>query len=549
MKQAYTIIGLALVMLMAAGPLSAQELVLNGGVESWDDPQTPSNWTKAENISQEMTTVHSGTYAAAHQSSASGTQDFQQDVSGIIGGTNYTITYYFYDDDVAAKTRIWSYWLEGTTYLDDNEAELRPSVYSDNMAGWQTYSVSLTAPATADGFRFEVRVYHENNVTGGYVYYDDFSIMPAGVSPEPSNYPTNFSAQAAGGGIDLGWTDATGSQLPNAYIVLASTSDNIEAPVDGTPVDDDPDLTDGDGALNVAFGDEMCSFNNLQGNTTYYFKIYPYTNGGSNIDFKTDGTAPSASATTADVVTIEAENFDNSWGNWQTISVTGAEVWDRNNSYGINGTACARMSGYDGGAHQNEDWLISPAMNFDNYTGETLSFQNAKNYTGPDLQVMVSNDFDGQDPTTATWNVLNYTLSGGSWEWTPSGDIDISSVNGTAVYVGFKFTSTDQESATWEVDDIKITGAGPSSINDANGINATFSIFPNPASTLVNISTSSPHLLVMEIISLTGAVMTEKQEFRKNTVADVSSLPAGLYLIRFSNAEGDQRIEKLLIEK
>ena len=53
----------------------------------------------------------------------------------------------------------------------------------------------------------------------------------------------------------------------------------------------------------------------------------------------------------------------------------------------------------------------------------------------------------------------------------------------------------------------------------------------------------------MEIISLTGAVMTEKQEFRKNTIADVSSLPAGLYLIRFSNAEGDQRIEKLLIEK
>ena len=548
MKKIYFLIMLAALIAIPVGITHAQNLVLNGDLELWDDPANPTDWDKAENISQE-TTVHSGTYSAGHTSSADGTQDLQQNVSGIAGGANYTISYYFLDNVTDAKTRIWSYWLQGTSTLDPNGAELRPSTYSSNNPDWQHFSVSLTAPANADGFRFEVRVYHENNVTGGMVYYDDFSVTLAGISPEPTNYPTDFTALASGIAINLDWTDATGDQLPNGYLVLASTEDNITAPTDGAPVEDDIDLSDGSGALNIAYDIEMCSFGNLSGNTPYYFKIYPYTNGGADIDYKNDGTAPAATATTADLDIIEAENFDQGWGNWQRVNVIGAEEWEIDDIHGVGGTPCAKISGYVSQTYENEDWLISPPMDFDGYTSETLSFQTAMNYTGPDLEVKISNDYDGSDPTTATWNDLEYIQSPGSWDWTPSGEINVSNLDGENVYIGFKFTSTNDESATWEVDEIMITGAEILGIGEKNTIEANVNIYPNPASDKVFISSDKNYPLSVNIYSLLGTKVLEEISFTGEGSIDIGNIKGGIYLLHFTDENGNTAIRKLVVEK
>jgi hypothetical protein len=323
----------------------------------------------------------------------------------------------------------------------------------------------LTAPATADGFRFEVRGYQENSTSGGSVFYDDFGFTgDVVIIPEPTNYPTNFTSTATGLGINLTWTDAIGAQLPSGYIILAGINPTLPVPADGTPVLNDTDLSDGSGAFNVAYGIEEATFSGLEGNTTYYFTIYPYTNTGANIDYKNNGTAPATNTTTSSITTIESENFDISWGNWTPISVIGDQVWDRNNTYGVGNTPCARVSGYSGGAFDNEDWLISPALNFDNYSSETLEFFNAKNYTGPDLECKISTDYDGGgDPNSATWTTLAYTMSPGAWAWTSSGILDLSSYNGT-VHIAFYFISNTTESATWEIDNIFITGEGGTTI-------------------------------------------------------------------------------------
>jgi len=128
MKKLYMILILAIAVILPATTTQAQEIMLNGDLELWDDPTNPTSWTKAENISQETGTVHGGTYSAGH-TSADGTKDFQQDIAGIVGGNNYTISYYYYDNDDMARTRIWAYWLNGTTTLDDNEEELRSNNY------------------------------------------------------------------------------------------------------------------------------------------------------------------------------------------------------------------------------------------------------------------------------------------------------------------------------------------------------------------------------------------------------------------------------------
>jgi hypothetical protein len=448
------------IILLTAGftSLFSQNLVVNGDLESWTGG-VPDGWDLYENISQESVNVHGGSYSAKH-TSADGTMDFQQNFTGVQEGQEYTISYWYLDNDPEARHRIWSFWLSGGTAMANDADILRPSTYSTDNPDWQHFNVVLTAPEGADGFRFEVRVYKQDNIWGGAVYYDDFSFSgDIVVNPEPSNYPTDFAASANGLTANLGWTDSQGTDLPDGYIIMAGINTSLPVPVDGTPVADDLDLTDGYGALNVEYGIEEGAFPNLEGNTTYYFTIYPYSNSGNNIDYKTDGTAPTASTSTGNTTVIEYEGFDDSWGNWTTISVTGSQVWDRDNTYGISNTPCARMSGFEGQPNENDDWLISPALDLDNYYNEALVFYTAMNYTGPELELKISTDYDGGgDPYSANWTDVSYTMSPGSWEWTESGTIDLSGYAGNSVYVAFKYTSNTTEAATWEVDEILITG-------------------------------------------------------------------------------------------
>lgn len=110
-------------------------------------------------------------------------------------------------------------------------------------------------------------------------------------TPEPSNNPANFSAH----NIHLQWNDATGTNLPDGYLIRMSTSGYaaIPEPVDGTVVLNSP--TD----KNVAFGATEAWFSNLNSNTTYFFKIFGYNGSGNAINYKTDGVVPQLQQSTS----------------------------------------------------------------------------------------------------------------------------------------------------------------------------------------------------------------------------------------------------------
>lgn len=137
-------------------------------------------------------------------------------------------------------------------------------------------------------------------------------------------------------------------------------------------------------------------------------------------------------------------------GDFTQNSVVGNQIWGIT-QYGMT------ISGYAGGVYnENEDWLISPAMNLDLYNTEVLKFESAMKYgsAGQGLQVFYSTDYLGTgDPNQATWNPIPATLSQGNFAWTASGDIDMSQINGTSVYVAFKYISGTSSSscATWEL--------------------------------------------------------------------------------------------------
>jgi len=395
--------------------------------------------------------------------------------------------------------------------------------------------------------------FKQQNTSSGQVAIDNITWTAFGGAPlpEPSNYPTEFAAETYPFSITLTWTDAVGTQIPTAYLLKASDQNNITLPVDGTPVADDPDLSDGTGAINVINGVETYTFYDLPSNQNYYFKIFPYTNTGPSINYKTDGTPPSLMATTPNIVIINYENFnDFSFGTWSSQNVIGPQqFWSVDSIHGIAGSPCVTMNGYSGGPVDNEDWIISPAMNFDMYINEQLTFYTASNYSGPDIEVKISNEYDGVgDPNDYEWVDLSATVSPGGWSWTPSGNVNVSGIAGNSVYVGFKYISNTSGAKAWEVDEILITGEVMIGINDPGKKSLSFDIFPNPARDRVLLKFSDPGDKEVRILSLLGKDVKTFRTSGFSCSVPCSDFLPGIYFIRVSGSHGETSVKKVIKE-
>jgi hypothetical protein len=370
---------------------------------------------------------------------------------------------------------------------------------------------------------------------------------------EPSNYPTGFSATAYGQAITLNWTDATGEILPSGYLILAADNPAITPPADGVPVINDPDLSDGSAAMNIPYGAQQYTFSDLPVDETYYFQIFPYTGAGGAIDYKTDGAAPSAEATTYQMINLLFTTFDESWENWERYNVTGEQDWDRDNTYGINNTPCARISGYANQmSNENENWLISPEIPLLNYESELLSFYSAVAYTGPALQVKISTEYAGQgNPNSFNWTDLtdqvNWPDGSSFFEWTHSGYIDISAAGSANLYVAFVYFSTNEESATWEVDNIIVSAEQGVGITEQSE-DKQITMYPNPGRGIFHVSAENDYDQI-RIFTVTGQLIKSLDITGKSYALDVSDIGKGFYMIHFLNrTSGASTVNKIIIE-
>ena len=367
---------------------------------------------------------------------------------------------------------------------------------------------------------------------------------PAQPDPEPSNYPTNFAALVDGTDITLTWTDATGSQLPSKYLVLASTG-AISVPTDGTPVDD------GDLAKNVAYGTQVIEFAGLQSGTAYHFAIFPYTNSGANIDYKTDGTYPTANATTEEVNYLLNENFDDELGVFTAYDAYGDQGWHQGE---YNGTTYANMNGYaNGAAHQNEDWLIAeiPGMVDTEFTDIFLEFSTAMKFDGDPLRVVVSGDYDGQgEPGDFDWIDITdaFDFSAGNYEWVESGKVNIIDIvgdfanSGYSWYIAFVYTSNDEQASSWEIDFVKLTGKWLASVNE-NGTMAV-SLYPNPANDQVSFTLESD--AQVSVFDMTGRKVNEVNLTAREAQLNVNELQSGVYFVNIRYANGTTAVSKFV---
>lgn len=165
--------------------------------------------------------------------------------------------------------------------------------------GTQTLSYSGLTPVTTYYFK----IYPFTNSGSNIDYKVDGAVQQVSVTtlegsqlkPEPSAYPTLFSAPDPGQtNFSLTWTDASGTTIPDGYLIKGSNSGfiAITAPVDGVTEASTGFTRD------IPASVENAIFSGLSSSTTYYFKIFPYTNSGTDINYKTDGTVPQANVTT-----------------------------------------------------------------------------------------------------------------------------------------------------------------------------------------------------------------------------------------------------------
>ncbi|MBN2615117.1 MAG: T9SS type A sorting domain-containing protein [Bacteroidales bacterium] len=137
------------------------------------------------------------------------------------------------------------------------------------------------------------------SVDGSNNYSSGVTADATTYKPEPSNQVASFAVGSVTPiSIPLTWSDNDGAVAADGYLIMINTTGTFTAPVDGTAQTDDTDVRDGSGQINIGHGSGSYTFSHLYPGTNYYFKIWPYTNSGSGIDYKTDGTVATANATT-----------------------------------------------------------------------------------------------------------------------------------------------------------------------------------------------------------------------------------------------------------
>ncbi|MFT4660768.1 MAG: hypothetical protein ACI8XB_001036 [Patiriisocius sp.] len=147
-------------------------------------------------------------------------------------------------------------------------------------------------------------------------------------------------------------------------------------------------------------------------------------------------------------------------GGWTTQVAEGPFNWETSSAGGPDNAPYASISNFDNGNSASEAWLITPSMDLTIATAPMLNFISAVGFFGDDMEVYLSTDYDGISlPADATWIPLDPVLASVDpdfFAWFPSGAIDLSAFLQPSVYIGFRYTGSDSDGATWEIDDVSV---------------------------------------------------------------------------------------------
>ena len=112
----------------------------------------------------------------------------------------------------------------------------------------------------------------------------------------------------------------------------------------------------------------------------------------------------------------------------------------------INKTNCA-----------SESYLVSPAIVLQE--GSVLTFDHVQRFAAnaaEELTLWIREN--GATEWAAQLTIPTFS-DGESWNFVSSGNIDLSAYNGKTIQLGFRYTSSEDAAATWEIKNVKVTNA------------------------------------------------------------------------------------------
>lgn len=148
-------------------------LISNAGFETWTNGTYPDGWyATGITFTQSTNPVKSGTYAAGVTSPASSnkTTNPTPDIT-ITQGVTYVFSGWYLDNATNATFKYWNQWR--TASADTGSNSLQAASFSVDSPSWQFFTAEGQPNATATVARPGLRVYPENAIGGGVIYFDD----------------------------------------------------------------------------------------------------------------------------------------------------------------------------------------------------------------------------------------------------------------------------------------------------------------------------------------------------------------------------------------
>jgi hypothetical protein len=127
------------------------------------------------------------------------------------------------------------------------------------------------------------------------------------------------------------------------------------------------------------------------------------------------------------------------------------------------------------------------------------------------------------------------------------------SVNNNANFI-FRFmmagTNSVLSSGNDRFDNFAVLAQGPASVDNIAGLNAGYTIYPNPAQNIVNVvSNKYTDAKTITVYNVVGQIVSVTENKNKQTAIDISALSSGVYFIEIKElATGNSYTEKVVKE-
>lgn len=190
------------------------------------------------------------------------------------------------------------------------------------------------------------------------------------------------------------------------------------------------------------------------------------------ITFKVKGGTGGGSSNT-DVI-YECDFQDNDGGfTFENVTLPSglSYVWTRGNTRNTEDWYL-KASAYKNQVYAAKSWAVTPVIDLTAAKQPVLSFSQAVNqFKRNDALIKINEaltflSVSVREEGTSRWTELSVPVwpASMSWDFVPSGEINLAAFAGKKIQVGFCYTSSSSVAGTWEIDDVLVKDNAPSAI-------------------------------------------------------------------------------------